>query len=61
MRNKSVQMSLFDTYKDVAVSMDEEKPKLFCQLDEHIDWVQSSRPGFTWRFTRTLADRESIR
>ena len=38
MRNRSAQMSLFDTYKDVAVSMDEEKPKLFRQLDEHIDW-----------------------
>ena len=38
MRNKSVQMSLFDTYKDVAVSMDENKPKLFRLLDEHIDW-----------------------
>ena len=38
MRNKSVQMSLFDIYKDVAASMDEDKPKLFCLLDEHIDW-----------------------
>ena len=38
MRNKSVQMSLFDAYKDVAASMDEDKPKLFRLLDEHIDW-----------------------
>ena len=38
MRNQSVQMSLFDTYKDVAVSMDEDKPKLFRKLDDHIDW-----------------------
>ena len=38
MRNKSVQMSLFDTYKGVAASMDDDKPKLFRLLDEHIDW-----------------------
>lgn len=38
MRNKSVQMSLFDTYKGVAASMEEDKPKLFRLLDEHIDW-----------------------
>ena len=38
MRNKSEQMSLFDTYKGVAASMEEDKPKLFRLLDEHIDW-----------------------
>ena len=38
MRNKSEQMSLFDTYKGVAASMDDDKPKLFRLLDEHIDW-----------------------
>lgn len=38
MRNKRVQMSLFDTYKGVAASMEEDKPKLFRLLDEHIDW-----------------------
>ena len=38
MRNKHVQMSLFDTYKGVAASMEEDKPKLFRLLDEHIDW-----------------------
>ena len=38
MRNTSVQMSLFDTYKGVAASMDDDKPKLFRLLDEHIDW-----------------------
>ena len=40
MRSKSVQMSLFDTYKDVAVSIDADKPKLFRLLEEHIDWDQ---------------------
>lgn len=38
MRNKHMQMSLFDTYKDVAASMEEDKPKLFRLLDEYINW-----------------------
>jgi len=38
MRKKCVQMSLFDTYKSVCASMEEDKPKLFRLLDEHIDW-----------------------
>ena len=38
MRNKYKQMSLFDTYKSVCASMEEDKPKLFRLLDEHIDW-----------------------
>ena len=38
MRNKYEQMSLFDTYKSVCASMEEDKPKLFRLLDEHIDW-----------------------
>ena len=38
MRNKCEQISLFDTYKTVAASMEEDKPKLFRLLDKHIDW-----------------------
>lgn len=38
MRNECEQMSLFDTYKGVVASMEEDKPKLFRLLDEHIDW-----------------------
>lgn len=38
MRKKCVQMSLFDTYKSVCASIEEDKPKLFRLLDEHIDW-----------------------
>ena len=37
MRKKNVQMSLFDTYKDVAASIEEDKPLLLRRLDEHID------------------------
>ena len=40
MRKKNVQMSLFDTYKDVAASIEEDKPLLFRRLDEHIDWEE---------------------
>ena len=38
MRNNCEQMSLFDTYKSVCASMEDNKPRLFRLLDEHIDW-----------------------
>lgn len=38
MRNKNMQMSLWDIYQDVAASLEEAKPKLFRMLDEYIDW-----------------------
>lgn len=38
MRNKNVQMSLFDTYCQVSNSQHENQPKFFRLLDEHIDW-----------------------
>jgi hypothetical protein len=38
MRVKNAQMSLFDTYKDVSASFEEDKPLLFRRLDEHNDW-----------------------
>ena len=50
MRNKSEQMSLFDTYKGVAASMEEDKPKLFRLLDEHIDWDTLVPPRFYMAF-----------
>ena len=37
MRNKYAQMSLMDIYHDVSVGSEEDKPKLFRMLDEHID------------------------
>lgn len=39
MGNKCVQMSMYDTYKHVAANMEDDKPKLFRQLDEHIDFL----------------------
>lgn len=38
MRKECVQMSLYDTYKDVSASMENDKPKLFRLLDKYIDW-----------------------
>ena len=38
MRNKRAQVSLFDTYKEVTESYENNKPKLFRQLDELIEW-----------------------
>ena len=37
MRNKNVQLSLFDTYTDVADSMEANKPRLIRLLEEHLD------------------------
>lgn len=38
MRNRRAQVSLFDTYKEVTESYENNKPKLFRQLDELIEW-----------------------
>lgn len=38
MRKKYGQMSLFDIYQDVSGSLEDDKPKLFQLLDEHIEW-----------------------
>ena len=38
MREDCVQMSLYDTYKDVSANMENDKPKLFRLLDKYIDW-----------------------
>ena len=38
MREDCVQMSLYDTYKDVSASMENDKPQLFRLLDKYIDW-----------------------
>lgn len=38
MRKKYDQLSLYDTYKNVSASLEEDKPKLFLLLDEHIRW-----------------------
>lgn len=38
MRDQCGQMSLHDTYKCVTASMENDRPKLSRQLDEHIDW-----------------------
>jgi glucose-specific phosphotransferase system IIA component len=47
-------MSLYDTYKCVAASMEDDKPKLFRQLDEHIDWDSLIPARFYLAFYRNI-------
>ena len=54
MRNKYVQMSLYDTYKCVTASIEDDKPKLFRQLDEHIDWDSLIPARFYLAFYRNI-------
>lgn len=54
MRNKYVQMSLYDTYKCVTASIEDDKPKLFRQLDEHIDWDSLIPARFCLAFYRNI-------
>lgn len=54
MRKKCEQMSLFDTYKSVCASMDEDKPKLFRLLDECIDWDSLISARFNLAFYRNI-------
>lgn len=46
MRNKVVQLSLFDTYTDVLEKMEENKSELVELLEEHIDFEAIIRPQF---------------
>jgi len=50
MRKKFVQMSLFDTYMDVAASYEDNKSRLFRLLDENIDWEAMIPPRFYTAF-----------
>ena len=54
MRNKNVQMSLFDTYCQVSESKREDQPKFFRFLDEHIDWDTIIPGRFYTAFYRRL-------
>lgn len=54
MGNKYEQMSLYDTYKNVAASMENNKPKLFLLLDEHIDWDSLVPTRFYMAFYRRI-------
>ena len=56
MQNKFVQISLYDTYKSVAASIEDDKPKLFRLLDEYIAWDE-----FIMRFTSGWAVLGNIR
>lgn len=54
MRNKYVQMSLLDIYKDVSASLEDNKPKLFRMLDEQIDWDAIIPARFNAAFYRRI-------
>jgi hypothetical protein len=50
MPRKSVQMSLFDIYKDVEKHLETDKPALFKLLDEHIKWYEIIPDSFYLAF-----------
>lgn len=54
MRKKYAQMSLFDTYREVADSYDKDKPKFFRLLDEAIDWEALIPPRFYVAFYQKM-------
>ena len=49
MRNKVVQLSLFDTYTDVLKTMEENKSELVELLEEYIDFETIIPPQFLFR------------
>ncbi len=54
MRNKAVQMSLFDIYNGVLDSIEEKKPELITLLEEHIDFDHLIPCEFTSAFFKYI-------
>ena len=54
MRSKTAQISLFETYKDVADSYENNKPRLFRLLDELLDWNAWVPQRFFSAFYQTM-------
>ena len=50
MRNKVVQLSLFDTYTDVLETMEENKSELIELLEEYIDFEAIIPPRFQYTY-----------
>ena len=50
MRNKNVQMSMFDIYNEVSEAMEEHKPELIQLLEEHLDFDNLIPPEFKIAF-----------
>ena len=50
MRNKVVQLSLFDTYTDVLKTMEENKSELVELLEEYIDFETIIPPQFQYAY-----------
>lgn len=54
MRNKNVQMSLFDTYNDVCSTMENDKSEFLRMLETHINLENLIPFEFYWAFYRNL-------
>lgn len=59
MRNKYVQMSLFDTYSDVSLATEEDKPKFFRLMEEHINWEELIPLDFYWAFYKHMGRKRN--
>ena len=54
MRNRFKQMSLSDIYRNVETDLEQDKPKLFGLLDQHIDWGKIIPSAFYKAFYQRL-------
>ena len=59
MRNKCVQISLFDTYSDVSRATEEDKPKFFRLLEKYINWDELIPPDFYWAFHKRMGRKRT--
>lgn len=59
MRNKCVQMSLFDSYSDVSRATEEDKPKFFRLLEKYINWEELIPPDFYWAFHKRMGRKRT--
>ena len=60
MRNKNLQMSLFDTYCLVSHSQHENQPEFFRLLNEHIDWESIIPVRFYLAFYRRVGRKRGF-
>ena len=54
MRKNKRQMSLLDTYNDVCLAQEENKPEFLSLLEEHIDFWYLIPAEFCWAFNRRM-------
>lgn len=61
MRKKCEQMSFFDTYRQVSQAQQEDQPKFFRLLNEHIDWTDIIPARFYTAFYQRLGRKRKYR